>query len=69
MTIRLLNTTTRNAFYEIRRVKTSVVTRWGRIGTDGRINVDYFMDVRSAQAFVDDKLVKKTEIGDYRRVA
>jgi predicted DNA-binding WGR domain protein len=69
MSILLINTTTRNAFYEIQRVKNSVVCRWGALGTIGQRKVDRFANLRSAQAFIDDKVFKKTELGDYVRVA
>jgi predicted DNA-binding WGR domain protein len=69
MSILLINTTTRNAFYEIRRDKNSVVTRWGRLGTVGQEKVDKFANVHSALSFMDDKVFKKTELGDYQRVA
>jgi predicted DNA-binding WGR domain protein len=59
--MKLINTTTRNAFYTIHRWNANVIVRFGKIGTKGQIRVFEFVDPRSAQCFLEEKIEKKLD--------
>jgi len=68
MSITLVNTTTRRAFYTIRRKGAAVVMSFGRLGTRGRSTVVQFADKRSAEVFVEEKVEQKM-LRCYERVS
>ena len=55
----LVNTTTRNAFYNIRRNKNRVIAVFGRLNTPGQVKVWEFADARSAQVHLEEKIEQK----------
>lgn len=65
----LINTTTRHAFYQVSRVRTTVVVRFGRMGTRGQTRLFEFADERSAKDFAASKIATKIEERNYELVA
>jgi predicted DNA-binding WGR domain protein len=64
----LINTTTRHAFYQVRRIKSNVVIRFGRLGTAGITKKFEFADARSAKDFAAQKVTSKIEDRNYELV-
>jgi len=64
----LINTTTRNAFYTITRRGTTVIVRWGRMGTRGQEKRFNFSTVASAMVFLEEKMEDKLVNRNYRMV-